>query len=345
MKVAIISDLHFGVKKSDEVFQKSQMKFYLEQLIPDLKYKKINTLLVLGDTFETRQTLNVQTENIVLDLFKNHFKDFDIHMIPGNHDLYYKNTLNVNSLKAFNLLPNVTVYEEVTRKTFDGVEVTFLPWLTDYSLLNDITEKTKYAFAHLDVNGCYLDKYNISNTGVELTDLFNLFEHVYTGHFHKRSVKTFKGSSVTYVGSPYQLTRINMHEEQGYHILDLETNNLEFIENTKSMKFFELTYPDKPDNLKEFVQGNVIDVLIPYELSDDTLNINKYISELNECDAAYPINISIGSKPDTKIEIPKDLNLNLENLFRVYTEKIEKDNKKEIYTELITLYNNFKGAK
>ena len=345
MKVAIISDLHFGVKKSDEIFQKSQMKFYLEQLIPDLKSKKINTLLVLGDIFETRQTLNVQTENIVLDLFKNYFKDFDIHMIPGNHDLYYKNTLNVNSLKAFNLLPNVTVYEEVTRKTFDGVEVTFLPWLTDYSLLNDITEKTKYAFAHLDVNGCYLDKHNISNTGVELTDLFNLFEHVYTGHFHKRSVKTFKGSSVTYVGSPYQLTRINMYEEQGYHILDLETNNLEFIENTKSMKFFELTYPDKPDNLKEFVQGNVIDVLIPYELSDDTPNINKYITELNECNAAYPINISIGSKPDTKIEIPKDLSLNLENLFMVYTEKIEKNNKKEIYTELITLYNNFKGAK
>ena len=63
MKVAIISDLHFGVKKSDEIFQKSQMKFYLEQLIPDLKTKKINTLLVLGDIFETTNNKRCQFIN------------------------------------------------------------------------------------------------------------------------------------------------------------------------------------------------------------------------------------------------------------------------------------------
>ena len=90
MKVALISDLHFGIKKNDKIFQESQLKFFKEQLVDELKKRDINKIFVLGDIFDTRQSVNVQTENVVLDLFRNTFKDFEVHVIVGNHDLYYK---------------------------------------------------------------------------------------------------------------------------------------------------------------------------------------------------------------------------------------------------------------
>ena len=64
MKIAIIADLHFGVKKSDLVFQESQLRFFKCQFVPELKEKGIDTIVVCGDVFDTRQTVNVQTEAV-----------------------------------------------------------------------------------------------------------------------------------------------------------------------------------------------------------------------------------------------------------------------------------------
>ena len=104
MKVALIADLHFGVKKSDKTFQDSQLRFFNEQFVPELKEKNIDTVIVCGDIFDTRQTVNVQTENVVINLFKETFKDLKVHVVVGNHDIFHTNTTEINSLKALDLL-------------------------------------------------------------------------------------------------------------------------------------------------------------------------------------------------------------------------------------------------
>ena len=70
MKVALIADCHFGIKKSDISFMESQLRFYKEQFVPELKQANIKDIFILGDVFDTRQTINVQTINVVIDLFK-----------------------------------------------------------------------------------------------------------------------------------------------------------------------------------------------------------------------------------------------------------------------------------
>ena len=114
MKIALIADLHAGIKKSDSVFQRSQLKFFTDQLVPELKASGITKLFILGDVFDTRQAVNVQTDNVVIDLFKNTLKDFDIHVIVGNHDMYMTTTTEINSLKVLDLMPHVTLYEKPT---------------------------------------------------------------------------------------------------------------------------------------------------------------------------------------------------------------------------------------
>ena len=76
MKVALISDLHFGIKKSDLKFQKSQLAFFEKQLVEELKMRDIKDIFVLGDVFDTRQAVNVQTSNTFIKWVKDSFKDF-----------------------------------------------------------------------------------------------------------------------------------------------------------------------------------------------------------------------------------------------------------------------------
>lgn len=342
MKVALISDLHFGIKKSDLKFQKSQLAFFEKQLVEELKQRDIKDIFVLGDIFDTRQSVNVQTNNIVLKLFKDTLKDFNVKIIVGNHDLYYTDTTEVNSLKQLNLLSNVIVYEKP--ETFDmyGHSMTFMPWITDYNNIN--FKSSEFCFAHMDVAGFMMDKYNMCSNGVPVKKLVENFKHVYTGHFHTRSKKTIGNCDIEYIGSPYQLTRIDAEQDRGCTILDLDTNNAELIVNDVSIKYVKITYPDLPENLKEVVSNNIVDIDIPYEVSDQSKNIVDYMQKVN---ANNPILVSqnIGKKPELIAEnIEKDLSgIDLYSLFKSYVDKIQIDvNKTDLYKELINLYNTFK---
>lgn len=340
MKIAIVSDLHFGVKKSDPVFQKSQLKFFENQLVEELKLRDIDTVFVLGDIFDTRQSVNVNTTNVVLNLFQNTFADFNVHMIVGNHDLYYTDKTDVNSLKMLNLLTNVTVYESQTILDFAGHSVTMLPWITDYE--NVKLTKNEYCFAHLDIAGFMMDKHNMCNSGLSAKKLVECYNYVFTGHFHTRSKKKIGKCSIEYVGSPYQLTRIDAGQDRGCTVLDLDTGKTELIVNTQSIKYVKLKYPNLPKNVEEIAKHNIIDIDIPYELSNESKKILDYMSAVN---AVSPVNITqnIGKKPELTAECKEDLsNIDLFTLFKTYTEQLSVENRDEIYRELVSLYNEFK---
>lgn len=340
MKIALISDLHFGVKQSDQTFQKSQLKFFENQLVEELKMRNIKNIFVLGDIFDTRQAVNVQTLNVVMNLFKNTFADFDIKVIVGNHDLYYKTTTDVHSLVALNELPNVEVFEKPSTFEFHGHNITMLPWITDYSA--KLTEKSEYCFAHLDIVGFMMDRVNVCSDGITIKELTKNFEHIYTGHFHTRSHKEIGKCSIDYIGSPYQITRIDAGQDRGCTILDLDTNETELIVNAESIKYIKLTYPEIPDNLEEFVKNNVVDVEIPYEFSDQSKLIHEYTKKISD-NNVYSISTTIGKKPDTTVKVDEDLSgIDLFSLFKSYTEQLTTINKTEIYQELINLYNTFK---
>lgn len=337
----MISDLHFGVKQSDQAFQKSQLKFFENQLVEELKMRSIDTIFVLGDVFDTRQAVNVQTLNVVMNLFKNTFADFKVKIIVGNHDLYYKTTTEVHSLIALNELSNVEVFEQPTTFDFHGHKITMLPWITDYS--EKLDNKSEYCFAHLDIVGFMMDRVNVCSNGITIKDLTKRFKHIYTGHFHTRSHKEIGTCTIDYIGSPYQITRIDAGQDRGCTILDLDTNETELIVNTESIRYVKLTYPELPENLEELVKNNVVDIDIPYEFSDQSKSIHEYTKKITDNYSVYSIATNVGKKPETDVDISDDLSgIDLFSLFKSYTEQLTTINKTEIYQELINLYNTFK---
>lgn len=350
MKVALIADLHLGVKKSDKTFQDSQMRFFKEQFVPELKEANINTIIILGDVFDTRQSVNTSTMNTVFDLFKNVFKDFDVHVIVGNHDLYYTTTTEVNSLKWLSNFDNVHLYEQPTTVVLgegnDAKEVMMLPWVTDYSTLKDWNIHREYLFAHLDITGMKMDKYNLCTSGVTISDLFDRFDHIYTGHFHTRSTKKQGNKNITYVGSPYQITRADIDEPRGYTILDLDNNETENVTNTKSMLFKEVNFPNEVNDIENFTKNNAIFVKVKYEDSKYSKKIYEYVKQFEQYKPAYPVNVMILQREDVNPVENKIEGINLFSLIKEYVDadtEIPAEDKSNVYMELVKLYTEFKG--
>lgn len=340
MKVALIADCHFGVKKSDIPFMESQIRFYKNQFVPELKQSNIKDIFILGDVFDTRQTINVQTINIVIDLFKNILKDFNINIIVGNHDMYMTTTTDINSLKILDILPNVTVYEKQTILNIDNKTILLQPWITDYSTYN-LTGHYDYAFMHADIIGFDQGGGRLSEAGLIAKELLKHIDYVYSGHYHNGVHREFEpGKCITYLGAPYQLTRIDRDGIRGYHILDIKTGNRSLIENKVSMKFTRHVYPNADLNI---VPGNVVDLDVPYEYVDQTKKISTYVAKLDALKPAYPVNINILPSPDTEEEEFDTDNLNIISLFKNYLDQLEtKVDKNDLYDNFIELYNIYK---
>ena len=100
MKVAIITDQHFGARNDSIQFLDYYEKFYTETFFPKLLEQNIRTVLILGDTFDRRKYINFYTFKKAKEMFFNRLfvAGIQVYMLAGNHDTYFKNTNEVNSI-------------------------------------------------------------------------------------------------------------------------------------------------------------------------------------------------------------------------------------------------------
>ena len=342
MKIAMIADLHFGIKKADPTIMESQLRFFKEQFVPELNASGIKDIWILGDVFDTRQAINTSVIYNVIDLFNETLKDFNIKIIVGNHDMYLTTDVGITSLKILSVLPHVTIYDKQTTLEIDGKKILMQPWIVDYAQEDLIKGKYDYAFMHADIIGFDMGGGRLSESGLIAKELLKKVDAVYTGHYHNGIHRQFeKGKSVTYLGAPYQLTRIDRGGTRGYHILDIATGERTMVENKVSMKFTRHVYPDV--NL-EVIPGNVVDLDIPAEYNDQTKKISVLVTKLERLKPAYPVNINYLPSEDDTEEIIDTENLNIITLFKNYISQVELEPvyKDKLYDSFIELYNNYK---
>lgn len=338
----MIADLHFGIKKADPTFMESQLRFFKEQFVPELNASGIKDIWILGDVFDTRQAINTSVIYNVINLFNETLKDFNIKIIVGNHDMYLTTDVGITSLKILSVLPHVTIYDKQTVLEIDDKKILMQPWIVDYAQEDLIKGKYDYAFMHADIIGFDMGGGRLSESGLMAKELLKKVDAVYTGHYHNGIHRQFeKGKSVTYLGAPYQLTRIDRGGTRGYHILDIATGERTMVENKVSMKFTRHVYPDV--NL-EVIPGNVVDLDIPAEYNDQTKKISVLVTKLERLKPAYPVNINYLPSEDDTEEIIDTENLNIITLFKNYISQVELEPvyKDKLYDSFIELYNNYK---
>ena len=101
MKVAILNDTHCGIRNSSDVFLNNSADFYDKVFFPYCQEHDIKQIVHLGDVYDHRKFINFRALNHYRKHFLNKIREYGMIMdvIPGNHDTYYKNTNELNSLK------------------------------------------------------------------------------------------------------------------------------------------------------------------------------------------------------------------------------------------------------
>ena len=160
MKVAIITDQHFGARKNSKLFHDYFLKFYEDVFFPTLEKEGITTIVDMGDTFDSRKGIDFAA----LSWAKNNYFDrlkkmgFTVHTIVGNHTAYYKNTNNINALDLLlREYDNIKIYSETRSITLGDLSVLLVPWINqenkDMTLAMINKSKSPVCMGHLELQG------------------------------------------------------------------------------------------------------------------------------------------------------------------------------------------------
>lgn len=267
-RIWIITDTHLGVRNNSEEWIQIMRKYFFDWFIPLVKkeYKPGDILMHLGDVYDSRQSINLKVLNLCVEIFSELSKVFPdgIHIILGNHDCYSKESNEINSLSSLKWIPGVTVYEEPQTVDLGGRKILMLPWMNNEESAAEFLSECPphdYLFCHMDIKGLSFNKYTKIEDGVSYSKLEN-FNRVYSGHIHYSQ----NFGKIRMLGSPYQLTRSDMDNKKAVLLLDLETENELFFENSFSPKFLKIGFDQvlekTPLELNELFKNNFIDVLI-----------------------------------------------------------------------------------
>jgi len=245
MKIAIITDTHYGARKGSKHIHEYFEKFYTDIFFPSLEEHGIDTIIHMGDIFDSRKSIDLQTLEWSKRVVFEPLKKYKVYAIVGNHDCYYKNTNFVNSPELLlQNYPNIKLYSKATEIKVGKRKILMLPWINseNYDSSLEILKKTtsKVVMGHLEVNGFRATRGHMMETGMDV-NIFDKFERVFSGHFHTRS----NDGKIFYLGNPYEMFWNDVNDPRGFHIFDTETLTHTPINNPYKL-FYNVYYEDTP---------------------------------------------------------------------------------------------------
>ena len=291
MKIAILNDTHCGIRNSSEIFLNNAEQFYNDVFFPECEKHGIKQIVHLGDYYDHRKFVNFKALNhnrrIFLDQIRKRGMSMDI--IPGNHDTFYKNTNELNSLKEClgHYMNEVHIIMEPTVMQYDSLKLGLLPWICqdNYDLcMNFIRDcRADWIGSHLELNGFEVMRGLTNKHGMD-PKLFSRFEMVLSGHYHCSSKK----DNIWYLGSQMEFFWSDAHDAKYFHILDTETREMIKIRNPYTL-FEKILYNDEEmdynnynkDLTNKFVKVIVVNKTDPFIFDRFIDNIqNQKIYEL-----------------------------------------------------------------
>jgi hypothetical protein len=239
----------------------------------------------MGDAFDSRKSIDYQSFEWAKRVVFEPLSKYDVHLITGNHDCYYKNTNNVNSpnllLQSY---PNVKTYSSPTEIKVDNLNVLLLPWICmeneEQSLKAIKNTKSKIAMGHLELQGFHVNRSVVMEHGLE-ANIFKNFTKVFSGHYHTRS----DNGTVFYLGNPYEMFWNDVNDPRGFHIFDTETLEHTPIDNPHRL-FYNIYYEDTPYQMFDAseYENKIVKVIV--RKKSDTKQFEKFIDKL------YSVNVS-----------------------------------------------------
>ena len=345
MKIAILNDTHCGVRNSSEIFLNNAADFYDNVFFPECEKRGIKQILHLGDYYDHRKFVNFKALNHNRKHFLNELRNRGMTMdiIPGNHDTYYKNTNDLNSLKEClgHYMNEIHIIMEPTVMEYGSLKMALLPWICpeNYEKSMQFIQdcKADWLGGHLELGGFEMMRGVESHGGMD-AKLFDKFELVLTGHFHTTSRK----DNIWYLGSQMEFFWSDAHDAKYFHILDTETREIEKVKNNYTL-FEKILYNDEKIDYntydvshlnKKFVKVTVVN-------KSDAFLFDRFIDRIQNQDI-YELKIAENFQEFVGENV-NDEGLNVEDTYQLVEDYIdgvdtdlEKDRIKVSMRELMT---------
>jgi DNA repair exonuclease SbcCD nuclease subunit len=342
MRVAIITDQHFGARNDSQIFLDFFQKFYDNTFFPAIDSAGIDTVLILGDTFDRRKYVNFYSLQRAKAMFFDKLRErgIKVHMIAGNHDTYYKNTNDVNSpdllLREYD---NINVIDHPQTIEVGDSKICMVPWIcTDnYVECMEEMEKTpaEVCMGHFEIAGFSMYRGMDSHEGFD-KGVFKKFDLVFSGHYHHRS----NDSHIYYLGNPYELTWQDFNDPRGFHLFDTSSRQLDFIANPYTM-FSRIEYDDREQDPIDLSPLDLVDKFVKLVVVNKTdfYKFDKFIQALYNKGCAE-IKIIEDLSEFNEGEVSSEINLeDTLDVLSHYIDSVQTDSDKEkIKTFMRTLY-------
>ena len=249
-KTLVFTDQHFGVKGNSQLRQRIGA-LVIKNILDAIKQHQVKNIIFCGDYFHQRNALTVDTLNIAYRCLQKLSELCKTYMILGNHDLFNKNSTDINSINIFRNNPNIIVVDKPMDLQINSKKALLVPWLGDVSNYNKA--EYDFMFGHFEISSKFLianyaqehsrslsasnNDSSIINEDDILSDSSNssaMPEHllgnfieivkengtIFAGHIHQHKEMTTKKRKFIFVGSPYQQTLGDIGCKCGFYIID-----------------------------------------------------------------------------------------------------------------------------
>ena len=226
-------------------------------------------------------------------------------IIRGNHDTYYKNTGELNSLKELlgHYMNEVTIIHKPTVMEYGSLKMGLVPWIDDQNEKESMdflaNAKCDWIGGHFEIAGYEMMKGIKNEHGLD-RGLFKRFEQVLSGHYHTKSTQ----DNIMYLGSQMEFFWNDAHDNKYFHVLDTDLRVLTPVHNPHTL-FHRIYYNDNKHDYLHYniddVKGKFVKVVVINK--SDSFTFDRFIDRINnreilELKIAENFNEFIGSAVD-----------------------------------------------
>lgn len=281
MKVAIITDTHYGCRKGSHLFHDYFEQFYKNIFFPTLDKEGIKHVIHMGDVFDSRRGIEFKSlkwsKRVVFEPLKE--RGITVDMMVGNHDAYYKNTNDVNAVDLLlEEYDNITPYSSTKTVQLDNLKTLYIPWINEdneeETYKNIENTDATVAFGHLELVGFKVNNYVTMDHGHD-PSVYNKFDRVYSGHYHTRS----NNGKIFYLGNPYEMFWSDVGDTRGFTILDTETLEHTHVNNPYRL-FYSIYYNDDDHQMFDarHLQDKLVKVVV--RKKSDPVKFEKFVDKI-----------------------------------------------------------------
>lgn len=231
-KIALVADIHRDVPgRGDDI------DYACRVVMEYCKVANIDVVVVLGDLFHNRETLDIDTLQRAADFHEEAAKNDQKWIVfPGNHDMFLRHSWMINSVapmrKYLTYINDVKLLQIADQRfwvlPFVALERSFMRTLRR---VEERHEEGDILLTHIGVRGATLNTCFLLKDWSVVTFEHSKFKRIYTGHFHSKQQlgENPDEPRVWYPGSliPFKFDEGDV--AHGFYVYDTDTRDHKFV--------------------------------------------------------------------------------------------------------------------